>query len=715
MTPLLWLGAALLLAALTLPLDALLSRQPGPNVVLDAPLQLDGFDAPERSDTLPTPAGAATRTFRWSRAQAALTIAPSLAGSGRLALEYLNPAADRAVALTIGQATVSVPPTTTLRKLVVLLPPRADTLRIDQRGAVASGDRALGMIVSDARWLMLGGAGNLAGLPLSVALVTLLIGTLGRGRRAAWIGLPIVLAALALLAIRASWSARLLQATLQIVLACGLIGALAALALRRPIRRWPVIIVAAWAISTLLLFTPRISTDGTGYYAWLRSAAIDGDLRFDNELDPAISPLPNTPPLITLRTPTGYVPNPWSVGPAIVWAPAWWLAHGIALIGRALGAGWRADGYDPPYLALVTLVSALGGLATMLGCYAIGRRWFSRATAALAAIGLYLGSNLLFYAQLEGGFAHSLSAAAATALIWATLALESQPTPRRWIGLGLAAGATVLIYWITAIVLIAPGLLVLGMLWRSRRDERALLAIGRGAIVAGMVAALVVLPQILAWRLIYGSWIATPQGAEFITPRALHLRQILIGTPYGLPWWTPAYVAGLLGAVWFAIRRPWPGLALLLAALGYIVYNATLPDWHGSGAFGMRRLTALAPILAIGLGALIEPLRARRTAIGALMGVIAGWSIVMTARYLVFQLPHDPLVLIDLRVRDELWTTWPDVIAALRRVLGTTLLAGWLRQPSLGGTLTLIGCALALLIVSAGWSVWSRRRIAASG
>src|SRR5579862_7945013 len=77
---------------------------------------------------------------------------------------------------------------------------------------------------------------------------------------------------------------------------------------------------------TLPLANPWVRGDGVGYYAYLRSALIDHDLRFENDflagnesflmsrMDAQGHLLPE------LYTRTGYVGNHFSVGPAILWA-----------------------------------------------------------------------------------------------------------------------------------------------------------------------------------------------------------------------------------------------------------------------------------------------------------------------------------------------------------------------------------------------------------
>lgn len=677
------------------------TRAQGNLLALD-PALLSGAYAPEQSDTLPGPAGPLRRVFRWTEQQSALAIWPSLPGAGRIELETLNPATDGAVFVQMERAAVALPPTPTLRRVALLLPPGTTRLDFVQTGAVPAADRSLGMILSEARWTAFGAndlhvfaqGWRLPGLPLTLLLV-IALGVLLR-LRPQWIAVISLLAlGLALMGVlRRPWDLRAVQPALQIVLVGGCLGALCVQ--RRFVwRRWPALLIGVWALTTLLLFTPRIAVDGAGYYAYLRSALIDGDLQFANELDPAQSPLHGTPPLARQRTPTGYTPNPWSVGPAIAWTPGWLLAHGLVLLGTPLGLGWQPDGYAAPYIVLTTFTSALAGLATLLGCFAIARRLYAPPIAALTAITLYLGSNLLFYAQFEGGFAHSLSAATATWFVEAVLALHAAPSLGRWLRVGWLAGAMIVVYWITAILLLFPIALVLPKFVQAARHKRTVFVQWViGSSIAALGALLMVLPQLLAWRLIYGTWIATPQGANFITPRTLHLGSILWGSIYGLVWWTPAYFIGLIGCFWLTRRWPWLGVAILLPTIAYILYNAGLPDWHGSGAFGMRRFTALTPFFAVGLAAIFNAARRIPALPGALAGAIVLWTAQMMARYLVFQISHDPLVLMDLGLRDVLYTSWRAALGAGSSVVRNAWIPQFVQYPSVGAALITLVCLI---------------------
>ncbi|MFL5803477.1 MAG: hypothetical protein ACJ8CR_17260 [Roseiflexaceae bacterium] len=718
--------AALMLAAACL-VEQSASQGRQANMWQLAPTSFDGFYGAEESTTLPGVPVGERRIYRWTRPASQFSLWPHTATSSALDLEYLDPLG--ATTLQVAQeAPFALTPAQHMRRLHMLFPPASDlTIRLVQTMPQTVDGRQLGLIVGDVRWSALGWrarAGDvraygwlLLGLPLTLALLGGLGWVVRLPARRTIALLALVLAGVAIFALRSPWDARAMQPALQRLIGGAMIGA-GLLYLKRHawFSHWALIIAGVWCLSLLLFFSPEVTSDGVGYYAYLRSAVIDGDLNFTNEFDPQQSPFTHTPLIIPAARP-GYVVNSWSVGPALYWAPFWLVGHAVADVGRQLGFGWRADGYDPPYIVLIALASALTGLVTMLGCFKILARWFTPGVAAVAAITIYLGSNLLYYAQLAGSFAHSLSAATATWLLLAALRLDEQPTMRRWLALGLAAGALLLTYWMAALLLIIPLGVGLRHAWlRARqRDVPGLLRLAAGALAAGGLAALLFAPQLLAWKLTLGSWLAVPQGSAYATPQQSHLSEVLFGSLYGIAWWTPAYFAGLVGGIWFALRRPWPGLALLAAAGVYLLYNASLPDWHGSGGFGMRRLTSIAPLFAVGLALLLDRARRYRPLPAMLAGALIVWSIGMTVRYAVFQLPHAPYTLQDLGLRPILLSPEPFPVGALLFVTQHSWFGALLRTLDAGSLLILSVCLLAVAACTLLWRRYTWRAAHALG
>src|SRR5690606_7901633 len=160
-------------------------------------------------------------------------------------------------------------------------------------------------------------------------------------------------------------------------------------------RRTGMRLLTACFVVSLVLVNPYLRGDGNGYYAWLRSPLIDGDVDFGNEYlhaDPLFRSAfvdETGAPTPAMRTPTGKVENQWSIGPALLWAPAFGVAHLAARAGVA-----PADGLSPPYLWLTAMSTAIYGFIAVLLGIDLSRRFGFQGTSVLAGAAVLFASSL---------------------------------------------------------------------------------------------------------------------------------------------------------------------------------------------------------------------------------------------------------------------------------------------------------------------------------
>jgi Dolichyl-phosphate-mannose-protein mannosyltransferase len=363
---------------------------------------------------------------------------------------------------------------------------------------------------------------------------------------------------------------------------------------------------------------PEFRADAPGYYVYLRSLAIDHDLDFANEWDrwgfPALP-----------VTATGRRPNLYSIGPAIAWAPFFAAAHVYVLLTRLLGLGrWVPDGYGAPYLAAMAAGSVT---AVVLGAFLLARSMRGYLTARQAAVvvgGAVLASPIAYYTFVVPGMAHALTFALASAAIWAFLRAEEAPSARRWVLLGLFVGLATLARWQALVLALLPATLAVRQV-RARRARPAWIA------AAAVAALLAFVPQMVAWKLLFGRWLTMPQGREYVDWSSPHFLDVLVSAQRGFFDWTPAMLAGTLGLVVLAAQRPafaLPGLAVLVATAWV---NGGVKDWEASDAFGARRFDLVVPFAAWGLAALARALagalqRRPWVAVAALLAGLATWN-----------------------------------------------------------------------------------------
>jgi hypothetical protein len=359
----------------------------------------------------------------------------------------------------------------------------------------------------------------------------------------------------------------------------------------------------------------RLQSDGFYYFSYLRSLAFDRDVDFAN--DYRLLGLDDKPHLF-VATPTGHAQSAASIGPAILWAPFFGVGH---LVARSLSARHPdidTNGISFPYRQAVCIAGLFYGLIGCWFCFRLVRRFYGAALGGLAVALTVTGSFLLWYLVKEPSMTHGPSMAAVAAFVWrwlatrdervsAVMAAEGHPLRplRQWAWLGIVAGIMTLIRWQNALFAVLPAIDAAVALVRALRTGDA--AHTRRLLIGGVAfcicATLAFVPQMVAWRAIYGSWLAvSPLGPQirWFDPQ---LADILWSSRNGLLSWSPILYAGAIGFAMFVWRQPAVGVPMLAGMVLMTYFNACIQDWWGSDGFGGRRFDGTIPFFALGVAA----------------------------------------------------------------------------------------------------------------
>ncbi len=399
---------------------------------------------------------------------------------------------------------------------------------------------------------------------------------------------------------------------------------------------------------------PRLGADAIEYYAHLRSLYFDRDVDFANEFE-HFGILERWDKL--RPTVTGHRRTIFSVGPALLWLP--FYAAGD-LVARAQGAG--EDGYSPAHIRAVCLGSLFYGVAGLLLVWGVIAALVPRPAALAAAMLTLYATFLWWYVVYEPVMSHAGSffvAALALRVWWGGREILDA---RRALALGLVVGFGATVRWQNAVLLLLPLASLLREWWVAAaaasppaprlgawlRPLPALAARGVSILVAFALGAL---PQLLAWKAVFGTYLLAdpPHGRDFLRLDHPYLLETFFSSRHGLFYWTPVLLPAYAGLVAFARRARFTGLALLapVALMSYV--NACSGDWWAGGSFSNRRFDSLLPPLAIGLAvALHALLRAaqRRPAlvIGAGALALALWNLLFMQQYRRNLIPRDDTV-----------------------------------------------------------------------
>ena len=362
--------------------------------------------------------------------------------------------------------------------------------------------------------------------------------------------------------------------------------------------------------------------DAIDQMEYLRSAVFDHDLDVQNDdaiLAGSVEEHPvGDPDEVNLH----------GIGPAILWAPAYLVAHALCpAIGQA------CNGASRPYVAAITLTSIFIGVLGLICTYHLARAFTPRGPAITATLGLVWATFLFWYLTYQPTMSHSVSFA--TAALVFVLIQRRPASAKAWFLVGLAIGFSSLMRWSNALL---GGAALPGLWAEARARNWRALASNAGALVAGVIVGFS--PQMLAWQAIFGVPLLAPQGSKFFSPVRLGdsvspvVLDVLFSPNNGLLTWSPILYFAIPGLL--AVRRLGSRLCagFWIAILLLVVANSRAGDWWGGPGFGARRFcTVLAP-LAVGLAITLDVLAgfARRRPLffpALFMGIAAIWNVLL--------------------------------------------------------------------------------------
>jgi len=355
-----------------------------------------------------------------------------------------------------------------------------------------------------------------------------------------------------------------------------------------------------------------IQDDVISYYAYLPATFIFNDLTFD-----FATKLPaDFEGKIWLQTsPSGKPILRMTMGMAMLWIPFFLIAHAMAHI-----LGVSTLGYSWPY-SLSIFIATLFYL--FVGLYFLRKillRYFSDVTVAVVLILVVLATNLMYYVISEPGMTHVYNFGLINVFIYISFKWLDKPNLKYSVILGLLAGIIVLIRPVNIIVLLFPALIGISSFsgfWERIQNNWKLI------LIAGIAAFLVIVPQLLYWKLQAGHFIFNSymdQGKfYFLKP------QIINGLfSYRKGWllYTPVMFFAFFGFLW--LKKYTANLVLpilvFLAINIYVVYSWWC--WWYGGCFGSRPMIDMYGIMAIPLAAFFERVLISRTWMKSIIGFL---------------------------------------------------------------------------------------------
>ena len=373
-----------------------------------------------------------------------------------------------------------------------------------------------------------------------------------------------------------------------------------------------------------------IRSDGVSYYVYLPSVVLHGSPRLGAIANhiygghfpwwTGILEWPNT----------SWWLNPHPIGVALLMLPFFLVAHLLTL-----WSNLPPDGFSRYYqmaAAVSGLVYGALGLALLQRQLA---RAFSDGVVLATLVSIAFGTNLFHYLTFDASYSHAYSFFLASALVWLTATWHDQPTRSLAAQLGLVAGLLVLVRHTNGLLWLIPLLYGVGSSVTVRQRLTLLRERIGDVLTFAAVAGLCLLPQLLLYRSISGSWLIFgayqlySQTFDFSRPDLLG---VLFSVQKGLFFWSPLLLAGLAGFVVMppALRNFRLGSLLVLVALTYLIAS-----WfHFGGSYGHRGFTDVLPLLALPLASIYGWLAHRPLAVCSAAAAVSAAAVFLS----VFQM-----------------------------------------------------------------------------
>jgi hypothetical protein len=299
-----------------------------------------------------------------------------------------------------------------------------------------------------------------------------------------------------------------------------------------------------------------------------------------------------------LDTLQGRIITKYTSGVAILQAPFYLLAHGIALL-----VGIPATPYGPVDHVTVDVAAPFLASIGLLFLFLVLRRRYGDRLSAWVLFALYAGSNLFFYTIGDPGMSHVYSFFLFALLLYLLDKWLRAPEVRhRLVLIGITAGLVVLVRPTNALFLVAAPFVVMADRASVWQMIKANVTLPRTLLVIGP-ALLVWVPQLFYWKYAFGSTLTWPYVDEGFTNWASpEIVRFWFAPNNGLFPYTPLY-AVVIWAAWIMWRKGDRGMsgATFFSFMTVSYLGASWWVWHFGCGFGSRTMVEYLALFAFPL------------------------------------------------------------------------------------------------------------------
>lgn len=409
-----------------------------------------------------------------------------------------------------------------------------------------------------------------------------------------------------------------------------------------------IILMCIFLISWGYSFSEKIiiDGDGVGYYSYIRSVIMDYDLDFTNEFL-FLKSWKSELPYPWDQTATNYVPNPYSIGPAILWSPFFLAALICAKFLNIIGYQIATDGYSPIFILFVAAGTKIYAFAGLIFLYRALKLFFNNIISLLSILFIWLATPLSYYSHFSLFMSHGHSFFAISLLMYYVLKESNNNSKRKWVISGLLVGLVSLCRWQDSVFFLLPILLTFLQYKKVSTIISNLKTFILNLLLYTISFFAVISLQLIIFLIIYGYWFGIPQGNRFLLPYPAFTIEILFSPLHGLIHWHPIILFSIIGIIYKVIKNEKKYICFLAIFIINWLFNATITQWWAGHSFGMRRLINCLPIFAFGLSAFIEYLSKRKFSMYIfifLFILLTTINLLMIKAYILQIIPHEDYV-----------------------------------------------------------------------
>ncbi len=284
-------------------------------------------------------------------------------------------------------------------------------------------------------------------------------------------------------------------------------------------------------------------------------------------------------------------------GVALLQLPYFLTAH----IYASNTSHYMADGFSPPYQQAIAWGNVIYFILALFLLRRLLLQYFSDKVTMISLLAMTLGTNLIQYVTVDSGMSHGYIFPLYVWVLWATYQWHRQP---RWTWAALIGG---IIGLATISRPTEAVMLFIPLLWdthtraSAKRKWQLVAAHLPQVCIAIMGGMLAILPQLLYWKSVTGSFIYDVGSKwSFLNP----FFRVLIGWEKGWFIYTPITIFFIVG-LFFLKKYAFKNAVLWFGILNIYIIISWF-DWRYGGSYSTRALSQSYPVYCLSMAAYIN-------------------------------------------------------------------------------------------------------------